>query len=70
MNWLEMSVSHGIRPLLSVRMLVILSHHLRTPEGMAMGAPPKILFDFELDGTYAWSQVSLAGPRTSSTAIQ
>jgi hypothetical protein len=47
MNWLEMRVRHDIRPLLPVLMLVILSHHLRTLEGMATGPPPKILFDFE-----------------------
>jgi hypothetical protein len=50
-------------------MLVILHHHLRTLKGMAMGPPPRTLFDFELDDTYAWSQVSLVGPRTSSTAV-
>jgi len=44
-------------------------HHLRTLEGMVMGPPPKILFDFEPDHTYAWSQMSLAGPCTSSTSV-
>jgi len=34
-----------------------------------MGLPPRILFGFELDDAYAWSQVSLAGPRTSSTPV-
>ena len=42
---------HGIRPILPVHMLVILPHHLWTLEGIAMGPPPKILFDFELDNT-------------------
>jgi hypothetical protein len=36
---------------------------------MVMCPPPKILFGFELGGTHAWSQVSLAGPRTCSTAL-
>jgi hypothetical protein len=52
MNWLEMRVRHGIRPLLPVLMLVILSHHLPTLEGMMMGPPPEILFDFEIDDTF------------------
>ena len=33
-------------------MLVILPNHLRTLEGMAMGPPPKILFDIEIDDTF------------------
>jgi hypothetical protein len=33
-------------------MLVILPNHLRTLEGMAMGPPPKILFEFEKDDTF------------------
>jgi hypothetical protein len=44
-------------------------HHLQTSEGMVMGPPPKILFGFELDHTHSSSLVSLAGPRTSSTAV-
>jgi hypothetical protein len=52
MNWLEMRVRHGIRPLIPVLMLVILPHHLQTLAGMAMGPPPKILFDFEIDDTF------------------
>jgi hypothetical protein len=53
MNWLEMRVRHGIRPLLPVLiMLVILPHHLWILEGMAMDPPPKILFDFEIDDTF------------------
>jgi len=66
--WLEIWVSHGIRPLPPARMLIILPHHLRTLERMAMGPQPKVLFDFGLDDSHAWSQVSLAGPRTSSIA--
>ncbi|KAF8497749.1 hypothetical protein F5888DRAFT_1694484 [Russula emetica] len=69
MNWLGMRVSHGIHPLLPVRMLVTLPYYLWTLEGMAMGLPPKILFGFELDDAHAWSEVSLASPRTSSTAV-
>jgi hypothetical protein len=49
MNWLEMRVRHGIRPLFPVLMLVILPNHLRTLEWMVMGAPPKIIFDFDID---------------------
>jgi hypothetical protein len=52
MNWLEMTVSHGIRPLIPVLMLVILPHHLQTLEGMAMCPLPKILFEFEKDDTF------------------
>jgi hypothetical protein len=44
-------------------------HHLRTLEGMVMGPLPKMLFGFEIGNTHAWSQVSLAGPRTCSTAV-
>jgi hypothetical protein len=52
MNWLEMRVRHGIRPLIPVLMLVTLPHHLQTLEGMAMSPPPKILFDFKTDDTF------------------
>ena len=60
------------RPLLPVRMLAILAHLLRTPEGVALGRPQKVLFgfDLELDDAHAWSQVSLAGPRTNSKAVR
>jgi hypothetical protein len=48
----ELAVNDG-KPVsvhtLPVRMLTILSHHLRTLEGMAMGPPPKKLFGSALD---------------------
>jgi hypothetical protein len=53
-------------------MLAIPPHRLQTLEGIAMGPPPKILFGFELDELdhiHARSQVSLAGPRTITTAV-
>lgn len=66
MNWLEMRVGYGIRPLPPVHMFIILpSLTVR----MVIGPPPKIPFGFELDHTYILSQVSLTGPRTSSIAV-
>ena len=57
----ESEVSHGIHPLLPVRILIILSHHLQTLEGMVMDPPPKILSGFKLDDIHPWSQVGVAG---------
>ena len=71
MNWLEIMVSHDIRPLLfpcTYAHHPFLSFTVNTLEGMTIGPPPKILFDFELDDTHSWSQVSLAGTRTSSSS--